>query len=74
MARVVDETLHVRRKGRYDWENWLDGRTWLLTEGEDYDKKSNVVAVAHSAGRARNVQVVTRSTADGVLLRAFPRA
>ena len=46
--RFDGEFTSNRKDKKYDWDKWLDGDIWLLTEGEDFDTVGNL----RSAGRS----------------------
>jgi len=65
MAEIVDNSVWSDGTGRttlrYPWDEWLDGKTRILTRGEDFD--SSVAAVRNSIyikGYRRNVKVRIR--------------
>ena len=47
---------------RYPWDEWLDGRTWTLEAGVDFDagKHDQMAAMVHQAARRRGLKSVTR--------------
>lgn len=66
MSRVVDLDLtDVPRAGRpakYPWEEWFDGRTHVLVQGEDYeaDGPKSFRSTVYSAADRLGVTVVTK--------------
>lgn len=66
MSRVVDLNLtDVPRAGRpakYPWEEWFDGRTHVLVQGEDYeaDGPKSFRSTVYSAADRLDVTVVTK--------------
>jgi hypothetical protein len=51
MAKVVNAPPPVaNRHYRYPWDKWLDGRTWELTAGVDFD--CEIVTIISSARQA----------------------
>ena len=75
VAKMPEKYNHKRAK--YPWGEWLDGRVWELTEGEDFIKPEGC-----SISRFRNVVYVAakkrgkkaRVHVDGkkVYVQAFP--
>jgi hypothetical protein len=46
--------------GKYPWDRWFDGRTWMLTPGEDFDRGvGSFRSVAHLAARNRGGKLRT---------------
>jgi hypothetical protein len=53
VAKVVSKPPPVaNRHYRYPWDEWLDGRTWELTAGVDFD--CDVLTVVSAARQAAN--------------------
>lgn len=62
MARVIDDLEHDGRQGRYPWVEWLDGRAWELTRGEDFTTtpqtlRQQVYYQAARRGKAATVRI-----------------
>lgn len=74
MATVVDDSTLVpnSRNRKYDWDSWLDGRTWKLTKGEDFhcDAKSFRSSAAAATKRLRPTsKLVSSISGDSVTIR-----
>ena len=82
MATVLDEALEPRRKGpkpKYPWDEWLDGRTRLLTPGEDFDVKTSTMrAMVYQQAYKRGMRAVTELHgpvgSESIKVRAFAPA
>ena len=58
MAIVVDQMTRRRRK--YDWDSWLDGRVWRLEHGADFGMGVHSMrSAAHIAARRRGLRMET---------------
>jgi len=73
MARVVDALPRSRAGGGagpiYPWDEWLDGRVWELTAGEDFTIRiDSMRSSASSFSRKIGRTVRTRVNADKTLL------
>ena len=67
MAKTLDEFPESKRRGKYPWHLWLDGRVWLLRrgEGEDYETTSpSMRAIANSAAKKEGKRLQTTITKD----------
>lgn len=79
MARYIVNDSEVwkghGRRGRrtYEWEQWLDGLTYELTQGEDFHIAPAVFAAqAYTAAQRLGVRDVrTRVIGDKVYIQAF---
>lgn len=61
------EEFWDRERPRYPWAQWLDGRLWKLTKGEDFRVDPKVLRnQAHRQGITFNVNV--RTHVDGDIL------
>jgi hypothetical protein len=51
LARKLKEFPGGPTRGRYPWDQWLDGSVWLLRKGEDYeiegDDHASEITVPH---------------------------
>jgi len=81
MAKALEQFdfPHGGRKGiEYDWDSILDGKTWSLTQGEDFGEdvtaKTFIGAVARKANE-KNLRVKRDISKDGktVVLQAVPK-
>jgi|APSaa5957512493_1039668.scaffolds.fasta_scaffold02901_3 hypothetical protein len=79
MAQIL-ESMPPTNKGRnarkYPWDTWLDGRVWLLKQGEDFHTKSLVSFRTNLYRNAATMGLRVRTsliTADAsIALQAFP--
>lgn len=75
MAKKVNPDLLSGGRGRppiYPWDEWLDGSTWLLTKGEDFDIQIESMRQSiYNMARRRGGHARVSTTVDGtgVLLR-----
>lgn len=62
MAKVVEQFPKVPKSaGRYDWDEWGDGRIWELTHGVDYKCKATSLrqtATKEATLRGKSVRTV----------------
>jgi hypothetical protein len=66
MAKPLDEWPTLEREQRFPWSEWLDGRPWQLTRGEDYDSRAKtIIANARSQAKKRGGTVRTRTLNEG---------
>lgn len=80
MATIATEEeesiLAAVRKGRpaaYPWDEWLDGRTWTVTRGADYDVSEQSFRTALTAAALRRGGTVKAALAEGrVIFRFIP--
>jgi len=74
VAQPLEEWPTLEREQRYPWSEWLDGRPWRISRGEDYDARAKTfVANARAQAKRRGGSVRTRivdegSQAEGVIL------
>lgn len=65
MARKLDTFPEGGRGRRYEHlDEWLDGSTWELHQGQDFDKARAVRAAVTAAARRRGQRVRTRLFGD----------
>lgn len=73
MAKVViNPDWSDRRASResiYPWDKWLDGQTWEITQGEDFDclTKSMRIRILNTANK-RNLRVRTKLTSPNTIM------
>lgn len=74
MAEVIDQLPPTKKPARYPWDEWLDGRAWKLTEGEDFNSSARDFSshVRISAYR-RNLVVTIHREGPHLYLQARPR-
>lgn len=73
MASVVAEPTSWAnvRKGKYDWDQWLDGQTWRLVGGEDFKVEPGTMrTIATSAAKARGLELKHKITEGDLIIRA----
>jgi hypothetical protein len=74
MAKPV-KAHDFRRPGRprlYQWDQWLDGRTWRLTAGEDYSVSTTKMQMtAYQQARRMGLRVRTEVAAGGLYIQAY---
>jgi hypothetical protein len=63
--REVKEFQFARNTGgnaKYDWDSILNGKTWELTQGEDFEMEPRTfVAHCHGTAKRRGVKVRTHT-------------
>jgi hypothetical protein len=65
MAKQLDEFPRQKRRGKYPWEEWLNGHVWLLRKGEDYETSSSSMrAIAASAAKSAGKRLRTQVSRD----------
>ena len=66
MAKQLKEfPRHKRRRRKYPWDEWLNGKPWLLRHGEDYETSTPTMrAVATKAAQAAGKRLETQATTD----------
>lgn len=68
MAKVVKgDLVSAGRPRKYPWEEWLDGRTWELTRGEDFTSnalafRNQIYTRARDFGKLVSVTIVDDDT------------
>jgi len=63
-----------RWRGKYPWDEWLDGRTRLLASGADFTcLVDSLVQQASRTASRRGLRIVYRVTGEGVRLQAVER-
>jgi hypothetical protein len=73
MATILNEDpiWHTSRRSKYNWDEWLDGRTWSLKKDEDFAVSvTSLRTAAANAARVRGLGLKSKPTADGIILRA----
>ncbi len=64
-ARVLPEFPDQRRKGKYPWDEWLDGQVRLLRKGEQYSTETATMrAVASSAAKKAGKRLRSKVMTD----------
>lgn len=74
MAQQMDDEFPLKKRGKYDWDNWADGTTWLIERGKDYSVSDSAFqAAAYQAARRRGLELRTAVHGDGVVVEFSPR-
>lgn len=56
----------------HPWDEWLDGRPWLLEHGADYKATSNSFrATINAAAKRRGGKVRTRQVDGGIVIQFY---
>lgn len=76
MAEVDDSfdwDHRQRETSPYDWDNWLDGRTWRLRQGQDFAvKRQSFINNAYEEARCRGGKARTSMTqGDDIVMVQF---
>ncbi len=59
---------------KYPWDEWLDGSTWRITRGTDFDAKpSSVRSEVYRSAYQRGLRIESRIEGDSVIFRASPK-
>ncbi len=62
------------RPPKYPWDEWLDGSTWRITRGQDFDvEPSSMRKGASQAASRRGLRAQTQIEDDSVIFRATPK-
>jgi hypothetical protein len=70
MAKKVDHKWRARNQ-KYNWDDWLDGGTWELRHGEDYDCHINVFRnLLWTACKKRGLKARTQAIEGGIRIQA----
>ena len=55
----------VRRCPLYDWDKWLNGKQWLLSQGVDFEvAQASFRSAAFMAARKRGLKLTARPAKD----------
>jgi hypothetical protein len=70
MAKILKEFPEgIVERGRYPWDEWLDGQIRLLKQGVDFKcKATSFVCIAHVAAARRGGKLNTTRRGDGVVI------
>lgn len=71
--KQVTESIEWGRGGKaiYDWDTILNGNTWALTKGEDFEcSVDGFRSAARNAATKRNVAIRTKIEGDTVIVMA----
>lgn len=63
--------LRPQHSHRYPWDAWLNGKVWLLTEGEDYSNEQTLRSAAQQAAARRGLKVRVERLREGLHLQSF---
>jgi hypothetical protein len=59
---------------KYPWDEWLDGSTWCITRGADFDVKPfSMRSAVQGAGERRGLRIQTQIKGDSLVFRAIPK-
>jgi hypothetical protein len=62
------------RLAKYPWGRWLDGSTWRITRGGDFDVEvSSIRSAVTEAARRRGLRAESRIEHDSLIFRATPK-
>ena len=78
MAQHADPTKSGQRKPgprpKYQWDTWMDGEWWRLSEGDDYKITTiSFRSIAHSHGARHGYRLHTQLADDGIFIRFVKR-
>lgn len=64
----------VGRPPKYPWDEWMDGSTWRITRGADFDVKVlSIRSGVHRCARQRGLRSEARIEGDSLIFRATPK-
>ena len=78
MARVVDDYVFVHRglsrdHTNYPWNQWFDGRKWMLVSGDDFEiSPKDFRTVAHRAAKRLGGRVRSNTVEGGMIIQFVP--
>lgn len=75
MAERVEVSIAGRTHSRkaYPWNDWGDGSTWKLKQGEDYFvPDTSFRGVVYAAAATRGMRAKTQSIPGGMLIQFVP--
>jgi hypothetical protein len=66
MARVLDDYKPPAYHGtEYPWDQWLNGKSWLLTKGEDFSCTVRSIGVSiRKAAKKRGLRISVTTYVD----------
>ena len=77
MAKTLSEFPSDHTGGRpemYPWDQWLDGRPWLLTNGEDYKTTTKQFRnAAEAAARRKGLWIRGQVQKNGIVIQAYEK-
>ena len=63
--KILDEFPDPKRRGKYPWDEWLDGKVRLLRKGDQYTTSTDTMrAVASNAAKKAGKRLRTKVTKD----------
>jgi hypothetical protein len=73
VATKLNDFPSRKRRSKYPWAEWLDGSTWKLRRGEDFQTtgesmRATAVKAAQAAGKNIRTQVTTDQDGTEVLV------
>lgn len=74
MAEVVDDSMLKNRRGPDGkWRQFVDGQTWRLTKGEDFNKFDTALQMLSRAARKESMRIRSSRDGDTLYVRAYKR-
>lgn len=75
MAKRLDSfPFHKSRAGKYPWDQWLNGETWQLTKGTDFETDLEIMRRAtrtEAIKRGLNVHTSVDKNRGQVIFQAY---
>ncbi|MHB8742553.1 MAG: hypothetical protein ACYC9L_05445 [Sulfuricaulis sp.] len=71
MARKTSTYEFKRAKGRYPWDEWLDGNIWELLKGEDFTSIESFRSSAQTQAKKMGGRVRTETDGDKLHLQFY---
>jgi hypothetical protein len=74
---ILPEFPEARRKGKYPWDQWLDGQVRVLRRGEHYETTTpSMRAIAGDAakreGKGLRTRAVSEDGTEALIIQAIP--
>jgi hypothetical protein len=72
---MVEEMPGYGQRGsKYPWDEWLNGKVWLLVPGTDFDLSiTSMQSSVTNAARSRGIKITMRKREEGLYIQAvFP--
>lgn len=79
MAEQLDDSFSLRPRGcqdgQYPWDEWLNGKPWLLTKDEDFSvEPESFRTTASAAGRRKGFHMrIHKVSETQLIIQAFPQ-
>ncbi len=77
MAEVLDNFEWRKRRGKYPWDQWFDGRIWKVIQGEDFDVAVNSMRAAiyqNAKNNGLNTKITVSQKDGSVIFQATPKS